>query len=672
MNNSSKNHHNIGPEISIMTSTIKTAFNFLLFFFAIVSSLTAEEITLSSPDKKLEIRIALTDVIKYSIYKEGNAVILPSQISLTLENNFVLGVNVKLSYEKRRTVNELLKPLVRQKFEIIKDNFNETTLSFEGDYSLTFRAYNDGIAYRFGTNINRDILVYAEQAEFNFEKDYKMFFPEETSFHSHSEREYLNIPISQITSKRFCSLPALVELENNVKVAITEADLQAYAGMYLTGSDKNSRQLVGLFPRYSLRDSVKGDRNLFVAERADYIARTNGRKDFPWRVIAVSEKDGDLIESTLIYKLAKPADNNSDFSWVKPGKVAWDWWNANNIYGVDFRAGINTQTYKYYIDFASKYGIEYIILDEGWYKLGNLLQVVPDMNIAELVSYGKEKNVGVILWVSWLTLNDQLEEALNQFVKWGVVGIKVDFMQRDDQWMVNYYYKIAREAAKRKLLVDFHGAYKPTGLYRTYPNVLTSEGVRGLEQNKWSDWANPGMAVTIPFIRMFAGPVDYTPGAMINATKADFKPIWSVPMSQGTRCQQLAMYVVFESPLQMLADNPTHYYKEQECMEFLSGVPVQWDDTKVLDAKVSEYLLTARRHGNDWYIGAMTNWTPRDLTIDLTFLPEGEYKINIWQDGINADRNANDYKKISETINRNTKLNIHLAPGGGWVGVVSK
>ena len=431
-----------------MTSTIKTAFNFLLFFFAIVSSLTAEEITLSSPDKKLEIRIALTDVIKYSIYKEGTAVILPSQISLTLENNFVLGVNVKLSYEKRRTVNELLKPLVRQKFEIIKDNFNETTLSFEGDYSLTFRAYNDGIAYRFGTNINRDILVYAEQAEFNFGKDYKMFFPEETSFHSHSEREYLNIPISQITSKRFCSLPALVELENNVKVAITEADLQAYAGMYLTGSDKNSRQLVGLFPRYSLRDSVKGDRNLFVAERADYIARTNGRKDFPWRVIAVSEKDGDLIESTLIYKLAKPADNNSDFSWVKPGKVAWDWWNANNIYGVDFRAGINTQTYKYYIDFASKYGIEYIILDEGWYKLGNLLQVVPDMNIAELVSYGKEKNVGVILWVSWLTLNDQLEEALNQFVKWGVVGIKVDFMQRDDQWMVNYYYKIAREAAK--------------------------------------------------------------------------------------------------------------------------------------------------------------------------------------------------------------------------------
>ncbi|MCX6169390.1 MAG: glycoside hydrolase family 97 protein [Ignavibacteriales bacterium] len=655
-----------------MAKIVKTKLGLILFFLIIASSLNAKEIILNSPDKKLEMRINVTDVIRYSVYKNGQVIIQPSQISLTLADNLVLGANVKLKDEKWRTVNDVLKPVVRQKFETIVDNFNELTLSFDGNYFLIFRMYNDGAAYRFRTNFKNDITVYSERAEFNFGKNYKIFFPEEKSFYSHSEREYLNIPISQITPKRFCSLPALVQLESNIKVAITEADLEDYCGMYLTGSENNSEMLIGIFPEYPEKDSVTSDRDLVVTKRAGYLAKTKGNRNFPWRVIMVSEKDGDLIESTIVYKLAKPEDKNLDFSWVKPGKVAWDWWNANNIYNVDFRAGINTQTYKYYIDFASKFGIEYIILDEGWYKLGNLLQVEPDMNIEELVQYGKQKNLGVILWMSWLTLNNQLEDAMNQIVKWGAAGIKVDFMQRDDQWMVNYYYKIAAEAAKRKLLVDFHGAYKPTGLYRTFPNVVTSEGVRGLEQSKWSDYANPLMAVTIPFIRMFAGPVDYTPGAMINGTKNNFKPIFNQPMSQGTRCQQLAMYVIYESPLQMLADNPTNYYKEPECMEFLSAVPVQWDDTKILDAKVSEYVLAARRNGEKWFLGAMTNWTPRDLTIDFSFMLDGEYKITIWKDGINADRNADDYKKISQKVNKNTKLDIHLAPGGGWVGIISK
>jgi len=591
---------------------------------------------------------------------------------MTIDNNQILGKSPRVKNSKRVAVNRIIKPVVRQKHETITDSFNELTLVFDGGYEVVFRIYNEGAAYRFRTDLNKEITIYNEQAEFNFVKDHRVYFPEEKSFHSHSEREYIQIPISQITSKRFSSLPALVELDNGLKAAISEADLEDYAGMYLAGSETKGNGLTGLFPKFSLRDSVKGDRNLLVTKRADYIAKTSGKRDFPWRVIMISEKDGDLIESALIYKLAKPSEMDSDFSWVKPGKVAWDWWNANNIYGVDFRAGINTETYKYYIDFASKYGIEYIILDEGWYKLGDLLNVVPGMNIEELVEYGKQKNVGIILWMSWLTLNDQLQEAMDQFVKWGAAGIKVDFMQRDDQWMVNYYYKIATEAAKRKLLVDFHGAYKPTGLYRTFPNVVTSEGVQGLEQSKWSELANPAMAVTIPFIRMFAGPVDYTPGAMINGTKTNFKPVFTQPMSQGTRCQQLAMYVVYESPLQMLSDLPTNYYREPECMEFLSAVPVEWDDTKVLDSKVGEYVMAARRNGDRWFIGAMTNWTPRDLSIDFSFLPEGEYKITIWQDGINADRNGNDYKKLSQTVSRNSKLNIHLAPGGGWAGIISR
>lgn len=642
----------------------------LLFILIFVSAVTAKEYTVTSPSKKLELKVSVTDVVSYSIMKNGKVILSPSKISMKLEDGKILGFNPKLKKADTKTVKEILTPVVKQKYASILDNYEELTLTFEGKYSLIFRVYDDGTAYRFQTSLPSEITIQSEQSEFNFDKDYKILFPEEENFMSHSERIYLPVTLSEVTPKRFCSLPALVMLDDNVKAVITEADLEDYCGMYLTGNEKDAKNLVGLFPAYPAKDTAKNDRNIYVVERKDYLAKTNGTRKFPWRVIVLSEKDGDLVESTMIYKLAKPSDPQMDFSWVKPGKVAWDWWNFNNIYNVDFKAGVNTDTYKYYIDFASKYGIEYVILDEGWYKLGNLFELNPEINVEELVRYGKEKNVGIILWVVWKTLDDQMD-ALDQFVKWGVKGIKVDFMQRDDQPIVNYYYKIAHEAAKRKLLVDFHGAYKPTGLYRTYPNVITNEGVKGLENNKWSEEANPWMAVTLPFTRMLAGPMDYTPGAMINATKQSFRSIFQNPMSQGTRCHQLAMYINFESPLQMLADNPTHYYKEPECMEFLSKVPVMWDDTKVLDAKVSEYILTARRYGNNWYIGAMTNWTPRDLTVDFSFLPEGNYKLEIWQDGINADRDANDYKKVSQTINKNTKLDIHLAPGGGWAGILS-
>ncbi len=636
------------------------------------SILSAKEFIVNSPQKKLQLKVDVDKSIKYSLLKDGNILIEPSEIMMEIADGVKLGSNPKLVGNKTKIVNEILNPVVNQKFASISDNYEELTLTFAGNYRIIFRVYDDAIAYRFSTSLPGKIKVMNEQSEFNFGKDYQILFPEENSFMSHSERIYSHIKLSDVTSKKFCSLPALVELDNGVNALITESDLEDYAGMYLTGSEKNPFQLKGLFPYYPAKDTVRSDRDVYVTQRKDYLAETNGTRDFPWRVIAISEKDGDLIENTIVYKLAKPSDKNFDFSWIKPGKVAWDWWNFLNVYDVDFKAGVNNNTYKYYIDFASKYGIEYIILDEGWYKIGNLLQESPDINVEELVAYGNQKNVGIILWTCWKTLDDQFDEAMEQFTKWGIKGIKVDFMQRDDQWMVNYYYKVAEVAAKRKLLVDFHGAYKPTGLYRTFPNVITSEGVLGLEHSKWSENANPVMAVTLPFIRMFAGPMDYTPGAMINATKQSFKPVFTVPMSQGTRAHQLAMYVVFESPLQMLSDNPTHYYKEPECMEFLSKVPTVWDDTKVLDAKIGEYILISRRNSNKWYIGAMTNWTARDLTIDFSFLPEGDYKIKIWKDGINADRNANDFKLLFETVSNKTKMNIHLAPGGGWAAIIEK
>jgi alpha-glucosidase len=421
------------------------------------------------------------------------------------------------------------------------------------------------------------------------------------------------------------------------------------------------------------------DRDEDVVAREPYMAKTRGAREFPWRVLVLADRDATLLDTDIVFRLAAET-KLADTSWIRPGKVAWDWWNFNNIHGVPFRAGVNTETYKHYIDFAAGHGIEYVILDEGWYKLGDLMTQMPGIDMEAIAAHARAKNVGLVMWVIWKTLDLQMAPALDQFAKWGVKGIKVDFMQREDQWMVNFYERTAVEAAKRKLLVDFHGAYKPTGLYRTYPNVLTSEGVLGLEQSKWGDLASPDNAVTFPFMRMMAGPVDYTPGAMMNATKADFKPIFNRPMSQGTRCHQLAMYVVYESPLQMLADSPSNYLKEPESLAFLSSVPVVWDETRVLSAAIGEHILIARRSGRDWYVAALTSWTPRDLEVPLSFLAgstgpgaagsktaAGQWEAEIFTDGPNADRVGVDYAREKRTVSAADRLTIHLAPGGGFV-----
>jgi alpha-glucosidase len=460
-----------------------------------------------------------------------------------------------------------------------------------------------------------------------------------------------------------------VELGEGVKAVITEADLFDYPGMDLT-SGPVEHSLQGLFPAYPKKVELGRDRDEKVVEREAYIARTTGTRDFPWRVLVVAEHDEDLLSTDIVYRLASET-KMTDTSWIHPGKVSWDWWNANNIYGVPFKSGINTETYKHYIDFAAEQGLEYVILDEGWYKLGDLMAVVPAIDMEALAAYARQRHVGLVMWVIWKTLDLQMTPALDQFQKWGVKGIKVDFMQREDQWMVNFYERVAREAAKRHLLVDFHGAYKPTGLYRTYPHVLTSEGVLGLEQSKWSELASPDNAVTFPFMRMLAGPVDYTPGAMLNAAKADFKPIHDRPMSQGTRCQQLAMYVVVESPLQMLADSPSNYRREPESLAFLSAVPTVWDETRVLSAKVGEHILVARRTGRDWYVGALTNWTARDLDVDLSFLGPGAFSAVTYRDGVNADRVGVDYAREERAVAATDRLRVHLAPGGGWVARIS-
>jgi alpha-glucosidase len=623
---------------------------------------------LRSPDNRIEVRVRTSGQLRYDVLLKGRALLENATLNLDVEHQ-KLGVNPKVVSAKQTSHDEVVKPVVRQKFAQIRDRYNELRITFQDHYTVVFRAYDEGVGYRFETSLGQKaVKIYAEEASFNFPSNFVVYYPQEDTFYSHNERKYLPQHLNEIAPDFIATLPAVVDVGQGAKLAIAESDLSDYPGLWLRGAAPNF-SLSAAFPPFSLKEEQTSDRDYKVVETADYIAVTAGTRTFPWRVIGIADRDGDLITSELVYLLESPSQLQ-DTSWIKPGKVAWDWWNDWNIDNVDFHAGINNQTYNYYIDFAAKYGISYIILDDGWYKLGNLLEVAPGLDMEVLSAYAKQKNVGLILWASWKTLDDQLIPALDQFEKWGVKGIKIDFMQRSDQKMINYFYRVNREAAKRHMLVDYHGDQKPATMMRTWPNLINTEGVRGMEWSKWSWESEPKQNVTLPFTRMFLGPLDFTPGAMRNATKKTFAPIASQPMAMGTRCNQLAMYVVYDAPLQMLSDSPSNYMREPETMEFLGPVPTEWDDTKVLDAKIGEYALVARRNGNDWYLGAMTDWDARDLDVDFSFLPEGNFNLDAYQDGVNADRNASDYRKTTAQVSRTTRLKIHLAPGGGWAARV--
>ncbi|HEX3352211.1 MAG TPA: glycoside hydrolase family 97 protein [Terriglobales bacterium] len=643
----------------------------LVFVVLMLAEFAAAQASYSvfSPNKQIEVKIHTGDRILYDVLFKGTPLLQKSTFSIDIDHN-TLGVSLRVKDTKQRTYDGMLEPAVRQKFAKIRENYNELRLEMEGNYAVVFRAYNEGVAYRFETSLpQNEVKVYDEEASFNFAGDYTAYYPLEESFFSHNERKYLPFKMSEIPTSSIASLPAVVDTANGVKVAVAESDIEDYPGLWLKGTASNG--LAATFPHYPLQEVLERDRDYRVTETADYIAVTKGTRTYPWRLLGIAEKDGDLITNQLVWLLEKPSQVQ-DTSWIKPGKVAWDWWNALNIEGVDFKSGVNTQTYKYYIDFAAKYGLQYIILDEGWYKLGDVLEVVPEINMEELTAYAKQKNVGVILWVVWKSFDDKFDAALDQFQKWGIAGIKIDFMQRDDQKLINFYYKTCRETAKRHMLVDFHGGQSQVTMTRTWPNMISGEGVRGMEWSKWSAESEPQHNVTLPFTRMFLGPMDYTPGAMLNATKTTFAPIHEHPMAMGTRCHQLAMYVVFESPLQMLSDSPSNYMREPEAMEFLTPVPSVWDETRVLDAKLGKYVLVARRSGRDWYVGAMTNWTGRDLDVDLSFLPPGTFSMDAYQDGVNADRNASDYKKTKTQVSNTQKLKITLAPGGGWAARIHR
>ena len=634
-------------------------------------SAAAKDYTLLSPDGKLRVDVQVGNALSYALSYDGVQLVNPSEVSLTLEDGTVWGAGSKFSKAVKTTVDKsFAAPLFKR--SQVRDHYNELRLKAKG-WDMVFRAYDDGFAYRFEPS--KAVTVRAEQARFEFAGDWPAYVPytgngdnDGSQFYTSFEAQYKHHKLSEWDRSHLVFLPITIEADKGIRLCMVESDLLDYPGMFL-GNDGGSASLYGIFAEVPTEVARDGYNKLqrIVRKRADVIARDT--RELPWRGIVVASKDCQLAQSDFVYRLAKPADATKDWSWVKPGKVAWDWWNDWNLYGVDFETGVNNETYKYYIDFAASKGIEYVILDEGWSVKGkSLMDIVPEIDLQLLCDYAKDKGVGLILWAGCWPFNQDMEAVCEKYSKMGIKGWKIDFMDYDDQLMVQFYRRAAETAAKYGMMCDFHGAYKPTGLNRTYPNIINYEGVYGLENMKWAPQMVDQVTydVTIPFVRLVAGPADYTQGAMRNATRGNYRPVNNEPMSQGTRCHQLAEYLVFDAPLTMLCDSPSNYLQEAECTDFIASVPTVWDETIALDGKIGEYVVMARRSGDKWYVGVLNGWNARDLEIDLGFLPEKARKAVAFQDGVNAHRAARDYKKVEVSL-EGRKLKVHLAPGGGYV-----
>ena len=626
---------------------------------------------LSSPDGTLKVEISAGNELAYQVMHGNDTILSHSNIGLVLENGTIVGKTPRITGERRRKIKDNIEsPFYR--FKEFVATGNELDLKLKGGFGIIFRAYNEGVAYRFYTTQSSDIIIKEEQAEFNFKEDYTAYLPYTTNDKKPMAMAYQNVyditPLSKAQPK-LAFLPVTVDC-GSVKLTLLESDLEAYPGMFVQ-SQQGKYGLKGVFAPYPAKtDFYPWRKQEYVTETTDFISRSRGFRSYPWRVLAITEKDTDMPVNNLVYALASP-NRIGDTSWIKTGKVAWDWWNDWNLKGVPFKAGINMDTYKYYIDFASRNGLEFIVLDEGWYdpKSGDMLTVIPELDLPELIAYGKSKGVEIVLWTVFNVLDSQLEAACKKYADMGIKGFKVDFLDRDDQTAVEMVYRIAEMTARYKLTLDLHGIYKPTGINRTYPHIINFESVFGMEEVKWTDIKNnmPLYDVTFPYIRMMAGPVDYTPGAMRNATKADWRAMYYTPASMGTRCHQLAAYIVHDSPFTMLCDAPTNYLNEQECVDFIASLPVEVDSTFIASGELGKYIVTVRKKDVNWYIGGMTNWDERDVQLDFSFLPEGmSYTAVLFKDGVNANKQAEDYRKETIRIDKDSRLTLHLASGGGF------
>ena len=645
-----------------------------LLAIALLSSalLFAKDYKLSSPDGRLKITITDNSGLQWKITHEDTEVLSPSPIGISNHN-------MKVKKAVTASINQTI-PTPFYKKASITDRCNQLTLKGQ-PFDVEFRAYDIGAACRLVYNGKKPLEVNGEATRFVFPDDYQAFVPYVNdnrsgdrycySFESYYDEQRL----SAMFSDSLAITPLAVCLPGGKKAVIMETGVDNYPGMFLKKGAGNT--LATEFAPVPLKSEVGGfDRlNLIPTERAKYTARLESQQALPWRIVLVTDNDAQLL-TTDIGQLLAPALRLKDTSWIKPGKVAWDWWNNWNLTGVPFRAGINTDTYRYYIDFAKKHNIEYVIIDEGWSGKENLMaDLNAYINVPAVIEYANSQGVGIILWASWRSLLNDTEHVMQHYASLGVKGFKVDFFDRDDQEVIRSSYELAALAAKHHLLVDYHGL-KPSGIQRAYPNVVNFEGVKGLENSKWEPRSGDGPLhdqprydCTIPYLRMLPGPMDYTPGAMRNATRANFFGNNNNPMSQGTRVHQLAMYAIFEAPLQMMADSPTSYEQNPECADFIARIPTTFDQTVALGGEMGEWVAIARRKGNVWYIGAMTNWTPRQLKLDLSQLNISGRKAIVFADGINADRDATDWTSAELTIGQQP-LSISLAPGGGWAAIV--
>ena len=642
--------------------------------------------TIQSPDGRLELTVTCGERIVYNVRTENERVVSSDGVALELADGRTWGLSSHVKRVQHYLLDEQV-PAPFYKRSQVADRCNGLLVEFREGFALEFRLYDDGMAYRFLSRTDDEVTLRGERAPFLFPEGstavvpYVRDTPQQheglpfgEQFMQSFENTYTETSLSAMDSTRLAFLPLLVRTPGGERVCITDADLESYPGMFLRRAAAD--RLEGVFAPCPRRIVAGGYARMqgVVEEYEPYIARIAARQTLPWRAMALVRNDAELAQTDLVWRLASPC-RLDNISWIEPGKAAWEWWNGWGLYGVDFEAGINQRTYEYYIDFAAANGLRYVVMDDGWSADHHRpFETAGDIDLPALVAYGAERGVGLILWIGYLPFAGQMEELCAHYSKMGIRGFKVDFMDRDDQLLTDFVYEAARTAARYGLLLDLHGIYKPTGVQRTYPNVINFEGVHGLEQVKWSPVEVDQVTydVTMPFIRMMAGPVDYTQGAMRNAVRENFRPVNGEPMSQGTRCRQLAQYVVYDAPLSMLCDAPSQYEREEECLRFIAGVPTVWDQTRVLEGEVGHCIVTARRSGEVWYVGGMTGWKARTVHLDLSFLPEGTYDVELFRDGANARRIARDYRREVLTLDASEGLDVELAPGGGFAARIVK
>lgn len=637
----------------------------------VVNASWAKDFELLSPDGTIKVEVSSEAGLSVKVSKKGVNMFTLSDVALHIEGYPTEQYFSKIKRTKQSEHDKIIFPEIKEKYKEIREQYNTLELEFKGNCFFSVRAYNQGVAYRFSTGIKDSITVLSEQFSLHFDQKDSVILQKSGSFNSSYETPYEHSAVKDVTDKGYCCLPALFEKADGAKIVVCESALEDYPGTWLKAN--GSSTLKAIQPGYPL--SFRTDGSPYgqgqVKKHGDFIAKTEGKRNFPWRVFAIADTDADLLKNTMVYQLANP-NKIEDVSWIKPGVVAFDWWGRRNIYGTDFKSGINTETAKYFIDFCADFGFEYFLFDDGWSEQDDLLKINPALDMEAVMDYARKKDVKIMVWAIWNTFEKQKDQVWEMLEKWGISGIKFDFMNRDDQKMVQFYHEVAEEAAKRKMVIDFHGAYKPAGLRRAYPNVLTREGLIEFEYNGWTKHDTPEHHNLLPYIRMVTGPMDYIPYTTHNSTEKNFRPVGDMPMGMGTRAHSMALFVILESPMQMLPDSPSDYYRERECTEFISQIPTEWDDLKVIKAKIGEHTLLARKNGDDWYIGAITNWDQKSFSIAFDFLDDGKYKMEYIKDGINTDTRAIDYVLDTQIVDADSRITINLAPGGGWIARLVK